>query len=265
MSTPAVPDPPATPDRAAPVLGSARADLWTQVLLVLGVSLGASAVYAVLSLAEHLARGPLAEAQATLNPALSPLPLLDLARQLAGIGLDLVPVLLALYLLAGSAAALPAVLRRIGLDARMPWPDLGLGAVLFLLMGLGTLALYAAGRALGLTAAVSTSGLGEHWWTVPVLLASALRHALVEEVVVVAFLADRLTRLGWRWPAVLAATAVFRGLYHVYQGVGPFLGNVVMGLVFAELYRRTGRVMPLVVAHFLLDAVGFLGSAWLLG
>ena len=29
--------------------------------------------------------------------------------------------------------------------------------------------------------------------------------------------------------------------------------------------RRTGRVMPLVLAHFLLDAVGFLGSAWLLG
>ena len=259
MSTPAhlAPRPPA--------FGSTRADLWTQVVLVLGVSLGASALYAVLSLAEQLARGPLSEAEATMNPPLSPQPLLDLLRQLMGIGLDLVPVLLALYLLAGSAGALGTVRRRIGLDARMPVPDLGLGTVLFLVMGLGTLALYAAGRALGLTAEVTTSGLADHWWTVPVLLLSALRHALVEEVVVVAFLTDRLTRIGWRWPVVLAVTALFRGSYHLYQGVGPFLGNVVMGLVFAELYRRTGRVMPLVVAHFLLDAVGFLGVGRLLG
>ena len=147
----------------------------------------------------------------------------------------------------------------------MPLPDLGLGTVLFLLMGLGTLALYGAGRALGVTAEVTTSGLAPHWWTVPVLLLSAVRHALVEEVVVVAFLTDRLTRIGWSWPVVLVVTALFRGSYHLYQGIGPFLGNVVMGLVFAELYRRTGRVMPLVVAHFLLDAVGFLGAARLLG
>jgi len=256
---------PAHLDRRPPSFGSTRADLWVQVLLVLGVSLGASAVYAVLSLAEDLARGPLAEAEATLNPPLSVQPLFDLLRQLAGIGLDLVPVLLALYLLAGSSGALRAAARRIGLDARMPLPDLALGVLLMLVMGLGTLALYGIGRAVGVTAQVTTSGLAEHWWTVPVLLLSALRHALVEEVVVVAFLTDRLTRIGWRWPAVLVATSLFRGSYHLYQGLGPFLGNVVMGLVFAELYRRTGRVMPLVVAHFLLDAVGFLGAARLLG
>jgi len=256
---------PAPLDQRPPSFGSTRADLWVQVVLVLGVSLGASAVYAVLSLAEDLARGPLAEAEATLNPPLSVQPLFDLLHQLAGIGLDLVPVLLALYLLAGSAGALGTAARRIGLDARLPLPDLGLGTVLFVLMGLGTLGLYGLGRALGVTAEVTTSGLDGHWWTVPVLLLSALRHSLVEEVVVVAFLADRLTRLGWGWPAVLVVTALFRGSYHLYQGLGPFLGNVVMGLVFAELYRRTGRVMPLVVAHFLLDAVGFLGSARLLG
>lgn len=253
------------PAPGPPAFGSARADLWMQIVLVLGVSLGASAVWAVISLAEDLARGPLSEAEATMNPRLSLQPLFDLLRQLTGITLDLVPVLLALYLLAGSAGALGTARRRIGLDARAPVPDLGLGAVLFLLMGLGTLGLYGAGRALGVTAAVTTSGLDAHWWTVPVLLLSALRHALLEEVVVVAFLADRLTRIGWRWPVVLVVTSVFRGSYHLYQGIGPFLGNVVMGLAFAEVYRRTGRVMPLVVAHFLLDAVGFIGTAWFLG
>jgi membrane protease YdiL (CAAX protease family) len=259
MSTPAQPVP------TSPAFGSTRADLWAQVVLVLGVSLGASALYAVLSLAEDLARGPISEAQALMNPQLSRQPLFDLLRQLTGIALDLVPVLLALYLLAGSAGALRTARRRIGLDVRMPFADLSLGTILFVLMGLGTVVLYATGRALGVTAEVVTSGLDEHWWTVPVLLLSAVRHSLVEEVVVVAFLTDRLTRIGWSWPVVLVATAVFRGSYHLYQGIGPFLGNVVMGLVFAELYRRTGRVMPLVVAHFLLDAVGFLGTAWFLG
>ena len=36
-------------------------------------------------------------------------------------------------------------------------------------------------------------------------------------------------------------------------------GNVAMGLVFAIWFRRSGSVWPLVVAHFTLDAVSFLG------
>ncbi|WP_442935352.1 CPBP family glutamic-type intramembrane protease [Nesterenkonia sp. PF2B19] len=31
-----------------------------------------------------------------------------------------------------------------------------------------------------------------------------------------------------------------------------------MGVVFGAVYLRYGRVMPLVIAHFLLDAVAFL-------
>ena len=36
---------------------------------------------------------------------------------------------------------------------------------------------------------------------------------------------------------------------------------LVMGLVFAEYYRRRRRVMPLVVAHTLMDVVVFVGYA----
>ena len=50
-----------------------------------------------------------------------------------------------------------------------------------------------------------------------------------------------------------------RGSYHLYQGFGAFIGNVVMGLVFGEWFRRRGRVMPLVIAHTLLDIVAFVG------
>ena len=35
-----------------------------------------------------------------------------------------------------------------------------------------------------------------------------------------------------------------------------------MGIFFGWLYTRYGRLIPLVVAHFLLDAVIFIGYPW---
>ena len=248
------------PETTQPSFGSQRADLWLQILLVLGVSLGASALWSVLNLAETLSTSSIAESTASMNAPQSGFPLFDVLRRSLGILLALVPPLLALYLLAGSAGQLRGLLHRIGLDRRAPLADLGLGTLLFAVMGLGTLALYQAGRQLGITAEIVTNAGGTSWWEVILLLASALRHSLVEEIIVVVFLADRLLRVGWTWPAVLIGSALLRGSYHLYQGVGPALGNVVMGLVFLWLYRRTGRVMPLIIAHFLLDAVGFLAG-----
>ena len=57
----------------------------------------------------------------------------------------------------------------------------------------------------------------------------------------------------------LVLSALLRGSYHLYQGFGAFLGNAVMGLVLGAYYQRRGRVMPLVVAHTLLDVVAFVG------
>lgn len=252
-------------DRRPEEFGGRRADLWVQILLVLGVSLGASALWAILKIAEVMTTSSIAQSHATMNQPMSDVPVFDVLRQVLTIVLALVPVLLALYLLAGSAGQLRTVCRQIGLDLRAPWQDLALGTLLFVVMGLGTLGMYQAGRALGLTAELTTNGGGTEWWSVLLLIGQAARHSLVEEVIVVAFLADRLLRVGWVWPAVLIGSALLRGSYHLYQGFGPTLGNVVMGLVFLWIYRRTGRVMPLVVAHFLLDAVGFLAGAYLFG
>jgi len=58
---------------------------------------------------------------------------------------------------------------------------------------------------------------------------------------------------------------VLRGSYHLYQGLGGFAGNLVMGLVFGRLYQRWGRIGPLVVAHTLIDAVTFVGYVYLAG
>jgi membrane protease YdiL (CAAX protease family) len=98
-----------------------------------------------------------------------------------------------------------------------------------------------------------------------VLLLSAAQNAMIEEIVVVGYLLSRLDRLGVRPSRAIALSAVIRGSYHLYQGVGGFLGNAAMGLIFAVLYRRWGRVMPLIIAHFLIDAVAFIGYALLAG
>lgn len=234
-----------------------RRRLGTEVWIVLGLSLGQSGVYALINLVGKLTAGrPLAQQTSTLNASLSPRPYLDLAYQLAGVVFTLVPVLLALWLLSepGRAAT-----RRIGFDLTRPLRDLGIGALLAAVIGIPGLGLYLLGRALGITVQVVPEALDSYWWTIPVLLLQAVKNAVLEEVVAVGYLLQRLPRLGWPPWAVIAASALLRGSYHLYQGFGPFLGNVVMGVIFAEYARRSGRVMPLVVAHTLLDTVAFLG------
>lgn len=242
-----------------------RRTVW-EIWLVLGLSLGQSAVYAVISLVGKLTAGPpLAAQTATVNVSVSPRPYLDLSYQLAGIVFTLVPVVLVLWLLAGtgapdgSAGPLRSAARRIGLDGASPWRDLARGAVLAAAIGLPGLGFYALGRQLGITVDVVAAALQPHWWAVPVLVLQAVKNALLEEVVVVAYLLTRLRGLGWPAWAAVGTSAVLRGAYHLYQGFGPMLGNAVMGVVFAEWFRRRGRVMPLVVAHTLMDLVAFVG------
>jgi membrane protease YdiL (CAAX protease family) len=74
--------------------------------------------------------------------------------------------------------------------------------------------------------------------------------------------------MGMRLWLVVACSAVLRGSYHLYQGFGAFIGNAVMGVVFALFFLRYKRVMPLIIAHALLDIVAFVGytlvpASWL--
>jgi membrane protease YdiL (CAAX protease family) len=233
--------------------------LRSEVLLVLGLSLGQSAVYALVSLVAKLTQGPLERQTATLNAPRSPRPYVDLTYQLLGIGFALVPVALALWLLSADHGRLRDAARRLGLDGRRPLADVALGAALAAGIGVPGIGLYLGGRALGVTVTIVPTALNAHWWTVPVLVLSALQNALLEEVVAVGYLVDRLRRLGWAVPATVVASAALRGAYHLYQGFGPFVGNAVMGVVFTLVYLRTRRLMPLVVAHSLLDVVAFVG------
>lgn len=224
----------------------------------MGLSLGQSAVYAVVSLLARLtAETPLGEQTVALNTSRSARPYLDLIYQILSIGFTLLPVALALFLLSepGRRAT-----RRVGFDLARPLRDLGAGVALAALIGIPGIGVYLLGRALGFTVAVQAAALAEYWWTVPVLLLRAAMNGILEEVLVTGYLMERLEDLGWRDPWRLVLTsAVIRGFYHAYQGIGPIVGNVLMGVVFAEYYRRARRTMPLVVAHTLMDVVAFVG------
>ncbi len=232
----------------------------TELLIVFGLSLGQSGVYAIVRLAEKLSRGPLAGQTTTLNPVLNERPYFDLTYQLLGIVFALVPVALVLFLLSGHSTS---AVRRLGLTFEKPLRTIGFGVGLAAIIGVGTLGVYAAGRALGITTALVPAALDDYWWTIPVLILSALRHAVLEEVIVVGYLFIRLRQLGWSTPLIILTSSLVRGSYHLYQGFGPFIGNVLMGLLFASFYHRTHRVMPLVIAHALVDIAGFVGFALL--
>jgi membrane protease YdiL (CAAX protease family) len=237
-------------------LGLSRAKLRNEVLLVLGVSLGQSAVYSVVTIVGRItAETRLSDQTATLNPSQSPRPYLDLTYQLLGIFFALVPVLLALHLLNRQRSAVSL----LGLDGRRPWFDLGSGVLLAAVIGLPGLGLVWVASQLGINANLVPAALPDLWWAVPVLILSAIQNAVLEEVVVVGYLMTRLRDLGWRWLYVVLASAVLRGSYHLYQGFGAFVGNAVMGVVFALFFIRTRRVWPLIVAHSLLDIVAFVG------
>ncbi|MGZ8800874.1 MAG: CPBP family intramembrane glutamic endopeptidase, partial [Aeromicrobium sp.] len=96
-------------------------------------------------------------------------------------------------------------------------------------------------------------------WTIPILVLSAIQNAVLEEVVVVGYLITRLREFSWSVPAAIVTSAAVRGGYHLYQGFGAGLGNFVMGLIFGYWFHRTKRVLPLVIAHAVLDIVAFVG------
>ena len=231
-----------------------------EILLVLGVSLGSSAVLAILNLIDLSTRTQSLGHQSTaINTPLSDRQYIDLSYQLYDILVPLVPVVLVCYIL--WQAARPH-LARLGVDFLHPWRDVGAGLALAVVIGAGGIGVYLGGRALGITVDVSAASLGQYWWTVPILLLSALRSALQEEFIVIGYLYARLRDLGWGKWTIILSTAVFRGSYHLYQGWGSFVGNFIMGVIFGWIYSRFGRLLPFVIAHFVIDAALFVGYSW---
>jgi membrane protease YdiL (CAAX protease family) len=251
------------PAEDLPLTGRARLLQWWEIASVFAVSLGASGVYALVSYIGSLtARQSLSSQQVVINGSHAPgRPLLDLFLQLVSLGSGVAPVLLVFYLLARNGEGPSS----IGVDRSQPCRDLLRGAALAALIGGSGLGLYVIAYKSGVNVNVVAESLPNVWWRFPVLVLDALQNGLLEEVLVIGYLLTRLRRLGVHpaWAVVIAA--VLRGSYHLYQGLGGFVGNAVMGLIFGALFLRWRRAAPMIIAHTLIDAVAFIGYAALAG
>jgi membrane protease YdiL (CAAX protease family) len=237
-----------------------RRALIVEITLVLAVTLGLAGLRSLLALLDALlAAESLADQAVAINAPVRRAELLDLAHQLTGVLQLLAWGGLGAYLLWRSGISL----RSLGLDRRCLGRDARLGAGLAALIGVPGLGLYLLARAAGLNLTVLPSALGDTWWRVPVLLAAAVANSLAEEVLVVGYLITRLRQLGSSEGRAVLASAVLRGTYHLYQGVGGFVGNLMMGLVFGRVWQRTNRLWALISAHALIDVVAFVGYALL--
>ena len=240
-----------SPRRSAPTFEAPlpRRTLAEETLVVLSLSLLASAVFAILSLLEAPLRGVTVASVSQST---------QLARQVFGALFSLAPVWLVVYLVRRNGEGLAG----IGLLWDRPRQDIARGVLLFVVVGSAGIGVYLAAVALGVNRfVVPVPPLG-HWWTVPVLVLNAAEAALLEEVVVVAYLVTRLRQLGLTEVAAVGASALLRGSYHLYQGWGGFLGNVAMGLLFGVLFVRWRRAWPFVVAHLLLDVAAAATFLW---
>ncbi len=231
-----------------------------ELVIVFAVTLGLSGLGSLLSLLDSLlAPAPLAQQTAHINVPQADLGFLDMLRQLVNAVRLFAWGALGVFLLWRGGIRLAA----IGLDRTRPRRDALTGAGLAALIGIPGLGLYFIARAIGANLTVVPSSLDDTWWRPIVLVIAAAANAWAEEILVVGYLITRLRQLGVRENASLLLAAVLRGSYHLYQGFGGFVGNVVMGLVFGRYWQRTNRIWPLVIAHTLLDVIAFVGYAFL--
>lgn len=232
-----------------PPVPAARADRRTlveEILVVLMLSLLASAVGAVISLLTAPVSG-------VFVPVGDQSPRFYL--QVIDFVFSLAPALLVLHLARrheGGTAAL-------GLDGGQRPRDLARAIVLFVVVAVGGIAIYLGAVALHVNRFVVPVPPTGHWWTIPALFLNAISAGVVEEIIVLGYLVTRLQQL--RWPPLwaVAVPALLRGTYHLYQGWGGFAGNLLMGLFFGALFIRWRRTWPFVVAHVLLDVGAGLG------
>lgn len=237
-------------------VGPTTSRLAVELAIVVTLTFGMSGLRATLKLISAvLSPVPLEQQTTTLHSSQSQVSWLDLALQVTSAGTLFAWAALAVYLLHLTNTRL----------AKFRLGDLAWGLLLAGVIGIPGLGLYVTAVNMGYSTEVVPSTLEHLWWEVPVLLLYSLANAVAEEVVVVAYCVTRLRELGsGPWLAIVV-TALLRGSYHLYQGFSAGVGNVVMGLLFGWVFVKYGKVWPLIVAHFAIDAIAFVGYSALGG
>lgn len=256
---PTRPDPATTPAREPSDGSSALAAslLRIEVVIVVAIAVGVSAARSVLRfIAALTAEASLSSQTATLSSSQAPgRPWIDLGFQLVFICALLLPVALTLYLVHRSNETWSTIGLRF--DRLRRDVTLGVGAAAAVGgVGLGG---YLLARQADASLTVVPTTLPDVWWRIPILILTSYANAMLEEVVLVGYLGSRIRRLGGSAFAAVGISALVRGLYHFYQGLSGFLGNLVMGAIFATYFQRANRVVPLIVAHTSINIVAFVG------
>lgn len=80
------------------------------------------------------------------------------------------------------------------------------------------------------------------------------------------FLLSRLWKINqnqvWRWITVIISAVIF-GLMHMYQGPAGIISTGISGLILAVYYLKFGRILPMMISHYLHDAVQFIAILYL--
>jgi membrane protease YdiL (CAAX protease family) len=224
---------------------SSRRDVAEEILVVLSLSLLASAVFAIIDLTTAPIRG-----QTRLLYPVAPF-----ITQLASILFGLAPVWLVLYLTRRAGEPISA----LGLGTSTLRQDALLGIALAAVVGAVGIGLYLLSVSIGLNRCVIPVPPLGHWWTIPILVLGAIQAGLLEEIVDVGYLIPKLQQLSLTGAAAVGVSAILRGAYHLYQGWGGFIGNLLLGLLFGAIFLRWRRTWPLIIAHTLLDLGAGLG------
>ena len=238
-----------------------------ELTVVFLITLGMSGLTSLVSLIEtsikaHQARVAISSFAVSVTAPKSTVGLIDLVKQLLSVTQGIAWGGIGLYLLWRAGIDIK---QRLGLNLRRPGWDIGTGLLLAAVIGIPGLGLYLVAQHLGVNLTVQASSLTDAWWRLPVTVLLAVQNGFLEEVLVVGYLITRLQQLRWPTWGILAASAVLRGSYHLYQGFGGFVGNAVMGLVFGWFFLKFRRVWPLVIAHSLIDTVVFIAYPLLKG
>ena len=252
---------PAAPQTLTPSEAPPRRALRAEVAIVLALSYGMAGLYALVDLLRGylVVHQPLSQQAAVVAAPAAPQAWLDISYQLLDIATTLAPVFLVAYLLVRAGESMSA----IGVDGTRPAEDTRWSVVLAAIVGGVGLGLLYAAKALGINRDIIVGNGANRWWDVVLLVAQAAKTAIGEEVIVCGYLLHRFRQLGWGDGQSLVASSVVRGSYHLYQGWGGFGGNVVLGLFFGRIFQKRGRVVPFIVAHFLIDAIAFVGYIYL--
>lgn len=85
------------------------------------------------------------------------------------------------------------------------------------------------------------------------LLLYVLVNPWLEELVARAYVMTEVKALTGRTGAAVFVSVTLQACYHLYQGVFPALAYAALFLVFSHYYARSGRILPIILAHLYFD------------